>query len=164
MEKELTEVFNLLRTSKKGVNARIKNGNDTLLIWAASWGYTDIALALIDAEAKLDKQNDAGNTALIRCACEGRLEIAQALIAKNAGVNIPNKQNYTALLLAKRRGNTDIYNALIRANANTSVKTVDGRTLENIGCNPKIPLQRHRDPVLEEKILAEIKKLTPNLT
>lgn len=153
---KLTEVFNALQ--KDGINARIKNRNETLLIWAVSEGYTDIALALIKAGAKLDETNNDGNTALIRAACENRVELARALIGAKANLNIQNESGYTALILAKRRGNMEIYDLLVEEKADDTFETKRGATAATtiVGESTKDSLVAPRDAALEQKIIRAI--------
>lgn len=153
---KLTEVFNNLQ--RDGINARIKNRKETLLIWATSEGYTEIALALIKAGANLDDTREDGNTALLRAACEGRFEIAQALIAAGANLDIQNDDGYSALILAKRRGNMDIYDLLIDAKADQTLETSRGVNAEDMGENskPKTSLTAPKDEEFEQQIIEEI--------
>ena len=149
----LTEIYNNLQ--KDGINARIKERNQTLLIWAVSEGYTEIAKALIKAGAKLNKTNSDGNTALIRAACENRIELAQALIKAGANIDVQNEHGYSALILSKRRGNMQIYDLLIKAGANTSLSTIRGATINTteIGAKPKKSIIAYRNQEIETKIL-----------
>lgn len=154
---KLTEVFNNLQ--QDGINARIKDRDQTLLIWATSEGYTDIALALIEKKANLDCINEDGNTALIRAACENRIDIAEALIKAGAKLNIQNNDGFSALILAKRRGNMEIYNLLVNAGADQTLETNNGKTAatQQIGQSPKTSLIAPRDQNLETKIIQHIK-------
>lgn len=68
----------------------------TPLIIAATFGHTDIALALIDAGAELDIQNKDGSTALITAAFFCRKEIVEALLEKGADKTIKNSSGATA--------------------------------------------------------------------
>lgn len=153
---KLTEVFNQLQ--KSGINARIKNRNETLLIWAVSEGYYEIAYALIKAGADLDAQNNDGNTALIRAACENRIDLARALIEAGARLDIQNNQGYTALILTKRRGNMEIYDLLLKAGADTMLQTNQGATAAatRVGESPKQSLTAPRDLDLELQIIQKI--------
>ena len=159
-ENKLTEVFNNLQ--KDGLNARIENRNETLLIWATSEGYSKIALALIKAKANLNDTREDGNTALIRAACENRIDILQALIKAGAKLDIQNKDGYTALILAKRRGNMKIYDLLLAAKANQDLANNDGITAQEMpeGIRPKTSLTAPRDPKLEAKIIQAIRRMT----
>ncbi len=153
---KLSEVFNNLQ--KDGINARIESHQATLLIWAASEGYTDIALSLINAGADLDAVNDAGNTALIRAACENRMDIMIALIKAGANLDIQNNDGYTALILAKRRGNMQLYDLLIEAGANETLLTNQGvsAATTSAGERPKTSLVGPRDQNLELQIIRQI--------
>lgn len=160
MTNKLTEAFNKLQ--RDGLNARLEERNETLLIWASSEGYTEIALALIKAKVNLDEQNSDGNTALIRCACEGRKAISDALIKAKANLNIQNNEGYTAAILAKRRQNFEIADDLIDAGADISLTTQDGQSVENAGYSPKTSIQGPRDADLERQIIEKIRDLSPD--
>jgi len=155
---KLAEVFNNLR--HQGINARIENRNETLLIWATSEGYLPIAHALIGAGANLNAINDDGNTALIRAACENRIDIAKAIIEAGGDLNIQNNSGYTALTLAKRRGNMQIHDLLMAAGADQTLQTKDGITAATtmIGESTKTSITAPRDQALESRIIQTIKQ------
>jgi ankyrin repeat protein len=155
---KLSEVYNNLQMS--GINARIEDRNQTLLIWAVSEGYEDIGHALIGKGAKLDAVNSDGNSALIRAACENRVSLAKALVKAGANLDIQNTHGYSALILAKRRGNMEIYDLLLEAGADKKLATARGVTssTEIEGASPKRSLIAPRNHRLEAKILQFINK------
>tara|TARA_Y100001001_G_C7990239_1_gene302666 strand:+ start:92 stop:577 length:486 start_codon:yes stop_codon:yes gene_type:complete len=155
---KLKEVFQKLQTD--GLNARLQERDETLLVWAASEGYPEIARALIAAGADLNRVNSMGNTALIRCSCEGRIDIAEALIAAGADLNVRNEEGYTALILAKRRGYEDIVSLLVRSGADRTLKTTGGLSVDTIATNGKKRLQGERDRELETAIIHRISGLS----
>ena len=73
------------------------SGGSSPLISAALFGQTDIALALIDASANLNFQNNEGSTALHTAAFFCQVEIVEALLAKGADKNIKNKSGSIAI-------------------------------------------------------------------
>jgi hypothetical protein len=89
------------------VQQHIKAGSDlnikeptrasTPLITAALLGKTDVALALIEAGADVNYQNNDGSTALITAAFFCRTEIVKALLDKGADKTLRNKEGHTAL-------------------------------------------------------------------
>lgn len=72
------------------INAKDPMGGSTPLITAATFGKTDIAKALIDANADVDIKNNEGSTALHSAAFFCRIEIVQMLIDAGADKNIKN--------------------------------------------------------------------------
>jgi len=73
----------------------------TPLIIAATFGKTDVALALIDAGANLNIKNNDGSTALITAAFFCRTKIVKALLDKGADKNIRSNAGSTALDVVK---------------------------------------------------------------
>ena len=84
---------------KKGadINEKDQTGGGTPLINAAVFGRTEIAMALIEAGADLNRVNNDGSTALHTAAFFCRTEIVKALLAKGADTSIKNKAGATAL-------------------------------------------------------------------
>lgn len=154
---KLTEVFEKLH-EPAGLESRLRERNETPLIWAVSEGYHDIALTLIEAGADLNAQNTDGNTALLRAACENRAELASVLIKVGAKLDVQNNDGYSALILARRRGNKEIVDSLQAAGADPSLVTRLGTTFDNPGDSRKTSLQGRRDAVLEKKIIDAISK------
>jgi hypothetical protein len=64
---------------------------------AATFDQTEIALALIEAGADLDQQNNDGSTALLTAAFFCRTEIVEALLAAGADRSIANSAGSTPL-------------------------------------------------------------------
>jgi len=79
------------------LNEREPMGGSSPLMSAATFGQTDAAVALIDAGADLDQQNNDGSTALLTAAFFCRTEIVEALLAAGADKSIPNNAGSTAL-------------------------------------------------------------------
>ena len=109
---KLREVFEKLH-QPAAMESRLEERHETLLIWAVSEGYHDIAVTLIEAGAGLNAQNSDGNTALLRAACENRAELASVLIKVGAKLDVQNNDGYSALILAKRRDNKAIGDSLL---------------------------------------------------
>ena len=91
----------------EAVNQHILAGSDlnvkepsrlsTPLITATVFGKTDIALALINAGADLDYQNNEGSTSLITAALFCRREIVEALLENGADKSLKNNSGRMAL-------------------------------------------------------------------
>lgn len=78
------------------INFKDQMSGSTPLITAITFGKTDIAKALIDANADLSQKNNDGATALHVAAFFGRIEIVQMLIDANADKTIRNNYGATA--------------------------------------------------------------------
>jgi ankyrin repeat protein len=152
---KLTEVLTQIQCG--GLDARLDLRDETPLIWAVSEGYSEIALALIEAGAELDAQNSDGNTALLRSACEGRDALASALIEAGAALDVQNHDGYSALILAARRGNATIALALAKAGADQGLVAKTGASFVAPGISPKVSLRGPRDAGLEEQIVEAIR-------
>ena len=67
------------------------------LITATVFGKTEVAVALIEAGADVDYQNNEGSTALITAALFCRTEIVTALLEQGADKTLTNAAGHTAL-------------------------------------------------------------------
>jgi NAD(P)-dependent dehydrogenase (short-subunit alcohol dehydrogenase family) len=83
--------------SGSDLNEREPMGGSSPLMSAATFGQTEAAVALIDAGADLDQQNNDGSTALLTAAFFCRTEIVEALLEAGADRSIPNNAGSTAL-------------------------------------------------------------------
>jgi hypothetical protein len=79
------------------LNAGDPVGGSTPLIVAATFGRTDVARALIDTGADVNRQNNEGSTALLTAALFCRTEIVEALLAAGADKTIRNNAGSTPL-------------------------------------------------------------------
>jgi len=78
------------------INTKDPMSGSTPLISAATFDKTDIAKALIDADADLSLKNNDGATALHAAAFFCRVEIVQLLMDANADKNVKNNYGATA--------------------------------------------------------------------
>ena len=91
----------------ESIQQHIKAGSDlnvqeptmgsTALISASVFGKTDIAIALIEAGADLNIQNNEGSTALHSASFLCRTEIVKTLLDHNADKTLKNIYGFTAL-------------------------------------------------------------------
>ncbi len=72
--------------------------NYTALTWAATYGYVDVARALLDAKANPNVLDKRGNTPLILAAEDGNFNMARLLLEHGAIVDAP------ALTAAEKKG------------------------------------------------------------
>lgn len=122
---------------KKGADPDHFDRSESVLMWAASYGYTEIVRALLQngasVEAKTvngDYDENLGKTALFFAAAKGQSEIVELLLANKANSNVSTPGGLTALMSAVRgKGTPQIISALIKAGANVNAKRQDGRTV-----------------------------------
>jgi ankyrin repeat protein len=79
------------------LNEKEPSRGSSPLITAAVFGKTEVAVALIEAGADVNYQNNEGSTALHSAAFFCRTEIVEALLDKGADKNLMNKAGRTAL-------------------------------------------------------------------
>lgn len=79
------------------LNIREPSGGSSPLITAATFGHTDIAIALIKAGADINLKNNDGSTPLITAAFFCRTDILQALLDAGADRDMRNNSGATAL-------------------------------------------------------------------
>ncbi len=79
------------------LNKKEPSGGSSPLITAATFGKTEVALALIDAGADVNFKNNEGSTPLHTAAFFCRPEIVEALLSNGADVSIKNNAGSTAL-------------------------------------------------------------------
>lgn len=79
------------------LNEKDPSGGGSPLHTAITFGKTEVALALIEAGAKVNYLNNEGSTPLHTAAFFGQTEIVEALLANGADKNIRNNAGSTAL-------------------------------------------------------------------
>ncbi len=89
------------------VDAHDANDNTSLMI-ASVYGYTEVARLLISAGADLDARGRIGNTALIYAVQQGQTEPVRILVAEGANVDLRNEYGSNARDLAAGHGHRDI--------------------------------------------------------
>ncbi len=98
---------------------------NTLLMLAARDGHVDTVVYQINARAKINARNSAGDNALRRAAFRGPLKVVEALVAGGAAVNSPG---WTPLAYAAFNGQTEIAAFLIKAGADVNAASENGTT------------------------------------
>ena len=100
----------LLRHSRVDVNRKDDSIHGrTVLSWIASYGYTQMALEMVDSgRVNLDAQDLNGRTPLSEAAGNGHVEIVRLLIVKGGvEVNSRDQQGQTPLFWADKGGHED---------------------------------------------------------
>lgn len=107
----------------------------TPLMRAAQLGRANIAKALIDGGADVNRLNADRNTALWFACFADDLESIDLLI--NAGCNLDNQNvnGATPLIYAASAGKTDVVRRLLQSGASVGLETVDGYTALDAAAN-----------------------------
>ena len=112
-----------LQLIQAGANInKVSDDGATPLIYAARRGHYELAKALLDLGAEIDKATTAslgitatpkGTTALTMAAAHGHRAIFGLLIERNAQVDAPSNEAQSPLLVASGLGYTDMVRVLL---------------------------------------------------
>lgn len=93
---------------------RLNDSGRSALMFAASYGHTAIARALLDHGADLDavSADHVGWTPLMAAACNGRAATVGLLLDRRANVDLKDKRGRTALDCATEQGHVDVIRLL----------------------------------------------------
>jgi ankyrin repeat protein len=125
------KTLHVLLNLKADLNIATASGS-TALIYASSELYTDIkvVIALLDAGAHIDQQNNAGETALMHAAANNRIDIICELTARGTNLNLQNKRGETALDQSlSEYHNIRVMRALLAAGAQIDQQNSNGETV-----------------------------------
>eukprot|EP00287_Rhodomonas_sp_CCMP768_P032000 CAMPEP_0202849540 /NCGR_PEP_ID=MMETSP1389-20130828/81037_1 /ASSEMBLY_ACC=CAM_ASM_000865 /TAXON_ID=302021 /ORGANISM="Rhodomonas sp., Strain CCMP768" /LENGTH=295 /DNA_ID=CAMNT_0049527565 /DNA_START=12 /DNA_END=899 /DNA_ORIENTATION=+ len=103
-------------------------GKDELtpLMFAASWGHTEVVSSLLAVQADPNLASVNGDSALIFAASGSHLLITRKLLNARANVNHQAQGTETALLMAAAKGNNEIVAELIEHDADVNLKSKGG--------------------------------------
>ena len=103
-------------------NLNIKDSKErTPLMLACYLNHIDIGLALIDAGADVNQQDDILNSPFLYAGAEGQLPVVKACLMHNARFDIYNRYGGTALIPAAEKGHIEVVKLL----ANTPEFPID---------------------------------------
>lgn len=123
----------------------------TALAYAAEFGKTQAAVALLDVGAKPDTRAGAAHfTPLMLSALAGTKPVTQVLLQYQANPNLKNDSGYTALMMAAAKNHVDQVHMLLRAGADTSMRSPEKKTalemaLENEATQAAEAIQQYLD-------------------
>ena len=97
---------------KTGANLNEKDqvGGSSPLIIAATFGQTEVAIALIEAGVDINQKNNDGSTALHTAALFCHTDIVKALLDKGADKSVRNHSGATALELVDTTSDLGCFN------------------------------------------------------
>lgn len=155
------EMVHLLVEKAVDVNHRVADTGQTVLMLAAAYGLyvqcgndplatsypgnSRIVKRLLEAGARVNEQDAAGNTALILAAQFGRSESVKLLLEAGANVQLPNEHGWTALIHAVNSSGsydeanmTEIIKGLLAAGADVNAVDRQGKTALDYASRPAI--------------------------
>lgn len=128
VEKNLLGVVTRLLQAGANPDIREEQNQATALLSASFMKNHLIVQALINADAALDTQSNAGNTALTYAAGNNDIATLNLLLAAGANPDIQNGDGITALYNATQKKNNATIKALLDAGANPDIQCSDGQT------------------------------------
>lgn len=109
-------------TLKKSLDPT-KEELEELLQWSCIYGYTNLALRILDEQINIDCETSNGKTPLILSAEKGYVDIVAGLLKKKANTDKCSTMGYTALMQACDLNYVDIVKLLLEAKANIKLTT-----------------------------------------
>merc|ERR1711970_1608969 len=114
-EQKFSDSINAFVKTGEDVNFRWDRWNKTLLHKAASLGYKEAVIALLENGARTEERSRFEYTALIYAAREGRVDTVRTLLEHGASVNAANDQGGTALIFAAENGHNEVAEILLES-------------------------------------------------
>tara|TARA_Y100000768_G_C23972719_1_gene681377 strand:+ start:95 stop:1003 length:909 start_codon:yes stop_codon:yes gene_type:complete len=119
----------LIQAIDSGFNVDTQDEDDqTLLMWASSFGNDDAVLYLISSGASMNIRDSWGQTALMNAASEGFEDIANELLDHGAERDLQDSYGWTAFYHAVNKGAPEVVNVLLHYGANPTIATNEGVT------------------------------------
>lgn len=128
---------------------------DTLLMKAASHGYSEIVQQLLRYKLHVNTVNDQGDTALMFACSQGNVSVVKRLLNAKAIVDIPNESGATALDIATKNGGQQLFEFLSSQSTTVVPHGISlTRNTHNIAINgvESHPKERYKIVVLGESL------------
>ncbi len=116
-----------------GIDVNFRNGadNNTPIMIAAQYRYTQMAKTLLEAGADPHSTNIHGHTALIYASAYGNTYIVKLLIEHGADIDKKTFDGWSALVFAARWGHLDTVEYLIASGVDVFTEVNDGTNAMN---------------------------------
>jgi tetratricopeptide (TPR) repeat protein len=117
----------ILKKDAQYVDSRNER-DETPLLMACQKGNLEIAQALVEYEADINKKDESGWSPLHICASWGHKDLMAFLISKGAKVDVRTREGETPLHIAVIKGNRDAAKVLTDKGADINARTKDLKT------------------------------------
>lgn len=121
-------MWGLLRTIRQMIPRSSKKSISLALISAARYGYYDIVVALLDAGADVNQQDESGSTALQFACDKSNSRVTQLLLTRRPDLNIKDNDGCVAVVDAVRGASFECLKMLLDAGADFEAADSDGQT------------------------------------
>jgi hypothetical protein len=111
------------------VNLRDSRSNTTALEHAVRNANREMVQLLLNAGAKVNARNEAGETVLMMLDGDATADLVWDLINAGAGVNLKDVEDNTALMRSASSNNLEAVKTLLDAGAEVNLKNKQGRTV-----------------------------------
>ena len=98
-KKRFADIAWLLVTSGS-IDPHLENGSQSLLLIASSYGRVEVARALIDRGADINKADNNGVTPLYMASWKGHVDVVRVLAERGADINKATNEGWTPLQIA----------------------------------------------------------------
>ena len=115
-KKRFADIAWLLVTSGS-IDPHLENGSQSLLLIASSYGRVEVARALIDRGADINKAMNNGATPLYIASQNGHVEVVRVLVEKGADIDKAKDDGVTPLLMASDDGHVEVGSILAERGA-----------------------------------------------
>lgn len=127
---ETNDVTTVKTRLGKGDNANtIDPKGRSVLIIAVSAGFSEVAVALIEAGANPERPDQTGNSALHLAAQRGDVVVIDKALSRTNKVDIENREGMTPLMMAAKAGQAGAVERLLKGGANPNRADFTGRTV-----------------------------------
>lgn len=104
VENDMPEAVKILLKAGANIESKGYRHEDTPLHMAASRGFSDIGIILIEYGAKINSRNMQGETPLMYAVDKKRISMIQLLLKNGANMNLSDQRERTAKSIAAMRG------------------------------------------------------------
>merc|ERR1719369_1487643 len=127
-EQKFNDAINAFVKTGEDVNFRWDRWKSTLLHKAASLGYKEAVIALLENGARTEERCKYEYTALIDAARGGQVDTVRTLLEHGASVNAANDQGGTALTFAAQNGHNEVAEILLESGSELNSQDGMGKT------------------------------------